>query len=108
MGLRKLWVLGNQSLSSFSLRGKQTSLHASSISWCLDVCVRRCGHCKRLAPTWDELADKFSGTGLVTIAKVSGRAGCGFSIKLVSCAEQVDCTEETSLCAEHGVRGYPT
>jgi thioredoxin domain-containing protein 5 len=51
--------------------------------------MSRCGHCKRLAPTWDELAEKFSGTGIVTIAKV-------------------DCTEETSLCADHGVRGYPT
>ena len=34
------------------------------------VYVCRCGHCKRLAPTWEELSDKFSETGIATIAKV--------------------------------------
>ena len=29
-----------------------------------------CGHCKRLAPTWDELAAKYAGSEDVTIAKV--------------------------------------
>lgn len=33
--------------------------------------LNRCGHCKRLAPTWDELAEKFSEAGVVTIAKVA-------------------------------------
>merc|ERR1712232_1090325 len=47
-----------------------------------------CGHCKRLAPTWTELAGKVSGDK-VTIAKV-------------------DCTKQKSLCTTHGVRGYPT
>ena len=45
-----------------------------------------CGHCKRLAPTWDELAGEVTGT---SIAKV-------------------DCTQHGAICQEQGVRGYPT
>lgn len=47
-----------------------------------------CGHCKNLEPAWNELADKLSGSK-VLIA-------------------EVDCTVETALCAEQGVRAYPT
>jgi protein disulfide-isomerase-like protein len=47
-----------------------------------------CGHCKRLAPTWDELGDAMSGTNVV-IAKV-------------------DCTVSKSVCTGAGVQGYPT
>ena len=47
-----------------------------------------CGHCKRLAPTWDELAGKFSSADDVTVAKV-------------------DCTSDDNknkeLCSEQGV-----
>ena len=49
----------------------------------------RCGHCKRLAPTWDKLAEKLNSGDEVTLARV-------------------DCTEQTSLCSDHDVTGYPT
>lgn len=44
-----------------------------------------CGHCKKLKPDWDKLADAVE----VVIA-------------------EVDCTKEQSLCQKHGVQGYPT
>lgn len=50
-----------------------------------------CGHCKRMAPTWEELAAKFAGS---TVAKVA----------------KVDCTldESKELCSEQSVDGFPT
>jgi thioredoxin domain-containing protein 5 len=52
-----------------------------------------CGHCKRLAPVWEELAAKYEGNDAVTIAKV-------------------DCTSDDNknkeLCSEQGVNGFPT
>lgn len=50
-----------------------------------------CGHCQRMAPTWEELGAKFAASTRVKIAKV-------------------DCTEATSrqLCAAQQVNGFPT
>ncbi|TRY71848.1 hypothetical protein TCAL_05412 [Tigriopus californicus] len=48
-----------------------------------------CGHCQKLAPTWDELAETFADGTVAKIAKV-------------------DCTQAQSLCQEHEIKGYPT
>ncbi|XP_064105135.1 thioredoxin domain-containing protein 5-like [Macrobrachium nipponense] len=50
-----------------------------------------CGHCKRMAPTYEELGRKFVGHSFVKIAKV-------------------DCTQEVNrgLCSEQNVNGFPT
>jgi len=52
-----------------------------------------CGHCKRLAPTWEQLAKKYEGKDGVTIA-------------------HVDCTADDNanreLCNGQGVNGFPT
>lgn len=47
-----------------------------------------CGHCKALAPEYEEAATSLKEK----------------DIKVV----KVDCTEEADLCQQHGVEGYPT
>ncbi|RUS88906.1 hypothetical protein EGW08_003345 [Elysia chlorotica] len=48
-----------------------------------------CGHCKKLAPTWDELAETYASRKGVSVAKI-------------------DCTQSTVICKQYEVRGYPT
>lgn len=49
-----------------------------------------CGHCQRLEPTWEQLAE-------ISNAEES-------NIKIA----KVDCTTDSAVCTEHEVTGYPT
>jgi len=55
--------------------------------WLVKFYAPWCGHCKKLAPTWDELATK---------------AGETFSVA------KVDCTVHPAVCKKFDVKGYPT
>jgi len=50
-----------------------------------------CGHCKKMAPAWSELAEEINSDD-------------EWEANILS----VDCTQHKSVCAENGVSGYPT
>ena len=56
---------------------------------CLLHCFPGCGHCKRLAPAYEEVGKAYDSSDEVVIAKV-------------------DCDAEKSLAKRFGVTGYPT
>ena len=71
-----------------------------------------CGHCKRLSPTWDQLAEEIHQTSpSTTIAKVFICLDLLAELGLIlSHPTQVDCTagDLKSLCSEQQVHSYPT
>jgi thioredoxin domain-containing protein 5 len=52
-----------------------------------------CGHCKRLAPTWEQLAQTYEGVDGVMIGHVDCTAGDNIN---------------KELCNSNGVNGFPT
>ena len=62
---------------------------ADSGLWLVKFYAPWCGHCKHLAPVYEEAAQKLRGQGLMRLGKI-------------------DATVETGLAARYGVKGYPT
>lgn len=56
-------------------------------TWFLEFYAPWCGHCKRLAPIYEEVATQLKGT--VNVGKV-------------------DCTEHRGVCSQYDISGYPT
>ncbi len=57
-------------------------------SWFVKFYAPWCGHCKNLAPTWEELAADLASDSDHHVA-------------------HIDCTENKETCNKFGVKGYP-
>ena len=71
------------------LTDKNFATQTATGNWFIKFYAPWCGHCQRLAPTFEELARALEHESTVTIAKL-------------------DCTEYRPICKEFDVKGYPT
>ena len=71
-----------------------TETYASSVGngekWFVKYYAPWCGHCKKLAPTWEELSK--------SVSDVEPKVNIA----------HVDCTVQQSVCTEQDIKGYPT
>ena len=65
----------------------QMNTGATTGDWFIKFYAPWCGHCKRLAPTWEEVATELKGQ--VNVAKV-------------------DVTQNRDLGKQYGIKGFPT
>ena len=65
----------------------QVTTGATTGPWLVKFYAPWCGHCKAIAPVWEELATELKGQ--VNVAKV-------------------DCTKHSGVAEQFGVSGYPT
>jgi protein disulfide-isomerase-like protein len=73
----------------------QASTGQTTGKWFIKFYTPWCGHCKKLAPTWDELAEAITSDDVDDDLK-------DFVIA------NVDCTQHKGVCDRFGVQGYPT
>ncbi len=77
------------------MSGNEGRLNVRSLTRSLSSCVpfaspERCGHCKSMAPAWEQLYNAYKDSKTALVA-------------------EVDCTTEgKKLCDDQGVRGFPT
>lgn len=71
------------------LNDKNFATQTATGNWFIKFFAPWCGHCQKLAPTWEELARSLEHDTTVTIAKL-------------------DCTEYRPICKDFDVKGYPT
>ena len=64
-----------------------SQVYNSQVVWIVEYYAPWCGHCKKLQPEWEAAARKLKG-----------------AVKL----GKVNCDEESALCREFSVQGYPT
>jgi len=67
---------------------QKVSAESGQNVWFVKFYAPWCGHCKKLAPTWDQLGN--------TLASSSTKVA------------KVDCTIEKAVCKRFGIRGFPT
>ena len=82
-------VLNAENFKTLVNDGSQNVVGENGLGWFVKFYAPWCGHCKKLAPTWDEFSEKHSDR--VNVAKI-------------------DCTEESNrpICSEYNVKGFPT